>query len=172
MIMATSTVGLTSYETPSDVEIRATRVFNAPRALVFAAFTSPKHLPHWMLGPAGWEMTACEIDLRPGGAWHYAWRHADGSEMAMSGVYREVVPPERTVTTESWGEDWPETVNTLELSEEDGRTTITSTVRYPSRGARDAALRTGMREGMSLSFDRLAELLAGLPTEIAGEDGA
>ncbi len=104
-------------------------------------------------------MPICEIDLRPGGAWHFGWRKADGSEMEMRGEYREVTPPERLVSTESWGGDWPETINTLVLSEEDGRTTITQTVLYPSKEARDAALATGMKDGADSSFDRLAELV-------------
>jgi uncharacterized protein YndB with AHSA1/START domain len=149
----------TTFTTPSDREIVATRIFDAPRRLVFAAWTNPEHLPHWMLGPEGWAMPVCKIDLRPGGAWHFAWRKSDGTEMEMRGVYREVTPPERLVSTESWGGDWPETLNTLLLTEENGRTTMTNTVLYPSKAARDAALKTGMREGMTMSFDRLAEYL-------------
>lgn len=149
--------GVTTFSTPSDREIAMTRVFDAPRRLVWAAWTSPEHLPHWMLGPPGWTMPVCEVDLRPGGAWRYVWRQADGTEMAMSGVYREVTPYERLVSTESWGGDWPETINTLTLSEEGGKTTITSTVLYPSKEARDAATQTGMKEGVNASFDRLAE---------------
>jgi uncharacterized protein YndB with AHSA1/START domain len=151
--------GATSSSTPSDREIVMTRVFDAPRRLVFAAWTNPEHLPHWMLGPEGWTMPVCKIDLRPGGAWHFAWRHSDGTEMEMHGEYREIVPPERLVSTESWGGDWPETLNTVVLSEEDGKTTVTITVLYPSKEARDAALKTGMKEGMSLSFNRLAEYM-------------
>jgi uncharacterized protein YndB with AHSA1/START domain len=116
-------VGATTFTTRSDREIVMTRVFDAPRRLVFEAWTNPKHVPHWLLGPAGWTMPICEIDLRPGGEWHFGWRHADGAEMEMRGVYREIVPPERIVTTESWGGDWPDTVNTVSLSEDDGRTT-------------------------------------------------
>jgi uncharacterized protein YndB with AHSA1/START domain len=148
--------------TPTEREIAMTRVFDAPRRLVFEAWTNPKHVPHWMLGPEGWTMPVCEIDLRPGGAWHFVWRHSNGAEMAMHGVYREVAPPDRLVSTESWGGDWPETLNTLVLSEEDGRTTMTNTVLYPSKEARDAALKTGIKEGAAASFDRLQELLASL----------
>ncbi len=155
----TSKVGATAVTTPSDREIVMTRVFDAPRRLVFEAHTDPEHLPHWMLGPEGWTMPVCEIDLRPGGAWHFVWRRSDGTEMEMRGEYREITPPERLVSTESWGGDWPETLNTLILTEEDGKTTMTSTVLYPSKEARDAALETGMKEGASLSFDRLAEYL-------------
>ena len=158
----TSSAGATTFTTPSDREIAATRVFDAPRSLVYEAHTNPKHLPKWMLGPEGWTMPVCEIDLRPGGAWHFVWRKADGSEMAMRGTYKEVVPPEKVVTTESWGGDWPETINTLTLSEKDGKTTLTSTILYPSKEARDAALKTGMKQGMNVSFDRLAAYLQGM----------
>src|SRR5579863_1669225 len=145
--------------TPSDREIVVTRVFNAPRRLVFEAWTNPKYLPHWMLGPDGWSMPVCETDLRPGGSWHIVWRHSNGQEMEMRGQYREVKPPERVVSTESWGGDWPETVNTLLLSEEAGKTTATITILYASKEARDAAINTGMKAGMAMSYDRLERLL-------------
>ncbi len=161
--MATAnSVGATTFTTPSDRELVMTCVVDAPRRLVFEAWTKPEHLPHWMLGPEGWTMPVCEIDLRPGGAWRFVWRRSDGTEMEMRGVYREVTPPERLVSTESWGGDWPETVNTLVLSEEDGKTTITQTVLYPSKEARDAALKTGMKDGVSVSFDRLAAYLSSI----------
>src|ERR687885_209634 len=102
-------VGSTTFTMPSDAEIVATRVFDAPRRLVWEAHTSPEHVPHWMLGPEGWTMPVCEIDLRPGGAWHFVWRRADGTEeFEMRGEYREIVPPERLVYTERWGGEWPE----------------------------------------------------------------
>jgi uncharacterized protein YndB with AHSA1/START domain len=148
--------------TPTEREIVMTRVFDAPRNLVFDAWTKPEFVPRWMLGPSGWTMPVCEIDLRPGGAWHFVWRQSDGTEMEMRGVYREVRPPERLVSTESWGGDWPETLNTLVLSEKDGKTTATNTVLYPSKDARDAALKTGMAKGVAASYNRLAELLASL----------
>jgi uncharacterized protein YndB with AHSA1/START domain len=145
--------------TPSDREAVMTRVFDAPRHLVFEAWTNPKYVPRWMLGPEGWTMPVCEIDLRPGGAWHFVWRRADGTEMEMRGVYKEVTPPGRLVHTENWGANWPETVNTLVLTEKDGRTTLTMTILYPSKEARDTAIQTGMKDGASVSMDRLAELL-------------
>ncbi|MGA3189359.1 MAG: SRPBCC family protein [Bryobacteraceae bacterium] len=141
---------------PTEREILITRAFDAPRSLVFEAYTNPEHLPHWLLGPPGWTMTVCEIDLRPGGAWHWVWRHTDGQEMEMRGIYKEVAPPERIVSTESWGGDWPETTNTVTFTEEDGQTTISITILYPSQEARDAALKTGMKEGLSMSYDRLS----------------
>jgi uncharacterized protein YndB with AHSA1/START domain len=149
----------TTFTTPTDREIVMTRVFDAPRELVWEAWTSSEHLPRWMLGPEGWTMPVCEVDLRPGGTWRFVWRHADGHEMEMRGVYREVTPPERLVSTESWGGDWPETLNTLILSEQDGKTTITQRVLYPSKEAREAALGTGMKHGVALSFNRLDEHL-------------
>ena len=152
---AASKTSPTMFTTPSDLEIVITRVFDAPRRLVWDAWTSAEHLPKWMTGPPGWTMTVCEIDLRPGGAWHVVWRGTDGKEMRMRGTYREVVPPERAVSTESWGPEWPETVNTLSLSEKDGRTTLTHTALYPTKEARDAALSSGMKEGMAQSFERL-----------------
>jgi uncharacterized protein YndB with AHSA1/START domain len=153
-------IGATSYSTPTDRQIVVTRVFNAPRALVFDAWTNPKHLPNWMTGPDGWTMSICEIDLRPGGSWRYVWHKSDGSELSMAGSYREVVRAERVVTTESWGPEWPETVNSLDFTESNGQTTVTTTITYPSQKARDAALETGMKEGMDQGFDRLDALLA------------
>jgi uncharacterized protein YndB with AHSA1/START domain len=146
--------------TPSDREVVITRVVDAPRRLVFEAYTNPEHLPRWMIGPPGWTMPVCEIDLRPGGEWRFVWRRSDATEMEMRGVYHEIAPPERLVSSESWGGDWPETLNTLLLSEAGGKTTITQRVLYPSKAARDAALKTGMQDGASQSFDRLAEYLA------------
>jgi uncharacterized protein YndB with AHSA1/START domain len=161
--MATATkTGVTSYTTPTDNELVVTRVVDAPRRLVFDAWTNPKHIPQWLLGPEGWTMPVCEIDLRAGGKWRYVWRKSDGAEMAMAGAVREVAPPERLVTTESWGPDWPETVNTVVFTEEDGKTTITLTVRYPSKEARDAAMKTGMKEGMDMSFIRLDKVVRSL----------
>jgi len=107
-------------------------------------------------------MPVCELDLRPGGAWRYVWRKSDGAEMTMGGLVREVTPPERLVTTERWGPEWPETVNTLTLTESGGRTTITLTITYPSKAARDAALETGMKGGMDESFARLDRLVRSL----------
>src|SRR4026207_898864 len=110
----------TLFTTPSDREIVMTRVVDAPRRLVVAAHTDPAHVPHWMVGPDGWTMPVCEIDLRPGGAWHFVWRKSSGVEMEMTGVYKEVVPPERIVSTERWGPEWPETINTVQLTESRG----------------------------------------------------
>jgi uncharacterized protein YndB with AHSA1/START domain len=155
-----SDVRRTTFTTPSDREIVAVREVSAPRDVVWAMWTEPLHVRQWMLGPDGWSMPVCEIDLRPGGAWRWVWRKDGGEEMEMNGVYREVRPSERLVNTENWGGDWPETLNTLELSEQNGRTIMTSTVLYPSREARDAALATGMKDGWAQSYERLDEYLA------------
>jgi uncharacterized protein YndB with AHSA1/START domain len=141
--------------TPSDSEVVLTRVFDAPAALVFEAYTTPGHIQRWMLGPEGWTMPVCEVDLRDGGSYRFVWRRASGTEMEIRGGYRQVVPPSRLVTTEAWGGDWPETVNTLTFVETNGRTTLTNTMRFPSKAARDAAMRTGMESGSRTCFDRL-----------------
>ncbi|HEX2452920.1 MAG TPA: SRPBCC family protein [Vicinamibacterales bacterium] len=161
--MATANqAGVTTLTTPSDREVRITRVVEAPRRLIFDAWTNPKHLPHWMLGRKGWTLPVCEIDLRPGGAQRFVWRRENGTEMEIRGVIREVSPPERFVATESWGADWPETVNTLVLTEDQGRTTVSLTILYPSKEARDAAMKTGMKDGISESFDLLDEYVRSL----------
>jgi uncharacterized protein YndB with AHSA1/START domain len=154
--------GETTFTTPSEREVVAARIFEAPRELVWKAYTEPEHLRQWLLGPDGWTMSVCEVDLRPGGAYRYVWRQEDGTELTISGVHKEVEPPERLVATESWGGDWPEALNTLVFEEEDGRTTLTVTVLYPSQEARDAALATGMTDGWSQGYDRLDEHLRSL----------
>ena len=118
---------------PTDREFVATRVVDAPRRVVYNAWTNPKHVQQWMLGPEGWTMPVCEMDLRVGGTWRYVWRKSDGTEMPMSGTYREIAPPDRLVSTESWGPDWPETLNTMVLTEVAGQTTITLTISYPTK---------------------------------------
>ncbi|HEY3630399.1 MAG TPA: SRPBCC family protein [Jatrophihabitantaceae bacterium] len=155
--MTTST---TILRTLSDEEISISRDFAAPRELVFDAHTKPEHVSQWLLGPEGWSMPVCEIDLRPGGAWHYVWQHVDGERMEMHGEYREVVRPERIVNTERWGDEWPETLHTVTFTEQGDTTTVTQVVRYPSKDDRDAALATGMMTGVERSFDLLDQLLA------------
>jgi uncharacterized protein YndB with AHSA1/START domain len=143
-----------------------TRVFNAPRDLVFDALTKPELVKRWLLGPPGWSMPVCEIDLRVGGSYRYVWRHVrDGTEMGMGGVYREIVAPERLVSTERFDEAWypGEGLGTLVLVERGGRTTLTHTMLYESREARDAAMKSGMEKGVAASYDRLDDLLASTP---------
>lgn len=154
--------GVTSYATPIDTQVVITRVVEAPRRLVFDVFTRAEHLPNWMTGPEGWTLPVCEVDLRPGGSWHYVFRKSDGTEMDMRGSYREVKPPERVVSTERWGPEWPETVNTLEFTEKGGLTKVTMTITYPSKEARDAALQTGMKDGIETSYARMDRYVATL----------
>jgi uncharacterized protein YndB with AHSA1/START domain len=158
--------------TPADREVVLTREFDAPRRLVWQAFARPELIKRWLFGPPGWEMTACEEELRPGGAFRWAWRGPDGAAMAMHGVYREVVAPERIVRTETFdfGCDAQsgEQVATLALAERGGKTTLTLTVLYPSKEARDAAVASGMEHGVAAGYDRLEEMLtAGLVQEPA-----
>ncbi len=162
MTRMTRNSGTLSITTPTDREVVVTRAFDAPRRLVWDAWTSPEHLPRWMLGPPGWTMPICELDLRRGGKWRFVWRRPGRADMALHGEYRDVSPPERLVFTENWGDDWPEMINTLTLVEKGGRTTATITILFPSREARDAALKTGMNDGMARSFDLLDEHLASL----------
>jgi uncharacterized protein YndB with AHSA1/START domain len=148
--------------TPSDCEIAMTRVFSAPRRLVFAALTNPALVKQWLLGPPGWTMPVCEIDLRVGGAYRFQWRGPDGTEMGTRGVFRELVPPERFVATENFDDPWypGESLVTYVLVEQGGITTLTLTVRYESKEARDGVLKTPMEHGVAMSYDRMEELLA------------
>lgn len=158
---ATHKIGQTTFATPSDREIVISRTFDAPRRLVFEAITNPEHIPHWF-GLRSWTLPVCQVDLRPGGAWRYILESPDGTRMGMSGVYEEITPPERLVTTESF-DDFPgESHNTVVLTEEAGKTTLTVTVVYPSKEVRDAVIASGMRDGAAETYDRLAEHLATL----------
>lgn len=144
-------------------EIVMTRAFNAPRNLVWDAHTKPELVRRWLLGPPGWSMPVCEIDLRVGGAYRYVWRRDDsGTEMGMGGFFREIVRPERIVATERFDESWypGEALDTTVLVEDAGKTTVTLSVLYESREARDAVLKSPMESGVSAGYDRLAELLA------------
>jgi uncharacterized protein YndB with AHSA1/START domain len=152
--------------TPSDDEIRLTRLFDAPRALVFDAMTKPEHVKAWWgrLGE-GYSVPVCEIDLRPGGAWRFVNRHPKG-EAVFYGEYVEVVRPDRLVFTEIFA-DFPDSpsVVTAVFTEEDGKTRLTATVRYPSKDVRDMVMATGMARGAGISYDRLEELVATLRGE-------
>lgn len=155
--------GVTRYETPSDTEFASIRTVAAPLALAWAMWTEPRHLQRWLLGPEGWTMPLCEMDLRPGGAWRWGWRKGDGETMEMTGEFLEVEPPHRLVTTERWGGDWAETVNTFTFEETaPGHTTMTVLMRWPTKADRDRALGTGMADGTDTSYDRLDAYLASL----------
>jgi uncharacterized protein YndB with AHSA1/START domain len=145
-----------------DREVALTRVFDAPRRLVFDAHTKPELVRRWLLGPPGWTMPTCEVDLRVGGRIRYVWRGPNGETMGMSGTFREVVPPDRLVHTELFDEDWQGggVETTTVFVETAGKTTVEMTMRFASAEAREAALATGMARGMGQSYDRLAEMLA------------
>jgi uncharacterized protein YndB with AHSA1/START domain len=150
--------------TPGDREIVMVRDFSAPRALVFDAWTKPHLLARWY-GAHGWTLAVCELDPRPGGAWRYVSRGPDGAEMTQRGTFREFVPPQRLVSTQTLDSpaESAAALVTTTFAETAGGTTVTLTVRYPSRAARDAALRTPMKRGLSEGYARLAALLAALP---------
>ena len=147
--------------TPTDRELVMTREFNASRAMVFDALTKPDVLQRWLLGPPGWTMPVCEIDLRVGGKYRYVWENADGRKMGMGGTFQEIVRPSRVVATEAYEHYWTggETLVTTELVETRGTTTLRMTVRYASQEARDAAIKMGATKGVEASYDRLEQLL-------------
>jgi uncharacterized protein YndB with AHSA1/START domain len=147
---------------PLDREIVLTRAFDAPRRLVFEAWTKPEHMKHWY-GCRKVTLRVCEIDLRTGGAYRYVMRAPDGVDHTMQGVYREIVPPERLVYTEGYvtqGFASNEALVTVTFTERDGKTTFTSTSVYPSLEDRDGHLNSGMETGAAETLDRLAEHLA------------
>lgn len=146
-----------------DREIVIVRAFNAPRQLVFDAFTKAELVRRWLFGPEGWSFAVCEIDLRVGGAYRYVWRkESTGEVMGMGGVFREITPPGRLVSTERFDDPWypGEGVGTIELVEQRGKTVMTQTVKYESRAARDAVLQSPMESGLAAGYDRLETLLA------------
>lgn len=153
--------GNLNVTTPGEREIAITRVFDAPRRLVFDALTKPELLKRWLFGPSGWELAVCEIDLKIGGRYRYVWRKPGVPDMGAGGVYREVLPPERLVATEKFDQAWypGEALVTQELAERAGKTTLVMTLQYESREARDGVLKSPMDEGVGASFDRLARLL-------------
>jgi len=150
---------------PNDRDVVVVRAFNAPRAVVFDAWTKPALVQRWMLGPPGWTMPVCEMDVRPGGKFNWRWRsEKDGAEFGFSGEFREVVRPSRIVHVERFnpgdvGGEMGEALVTSELAEKGGVTTMTMTIRYASKEVRDAALKTGMTDGMEMSYQKLDELL-------------
>jgi uncharacterized protein YndB with AHSA1/START domain len=159
-------------------EFVITRVFHAPRALVFKAWTDPKHMAQWW-GPHGFTNPVCEMDVRPGGAWRIVMRGPDGSEHPAKGVYREVVAPERLVLTidhSELSEEWHDAVNpsrdkgkgkpgvegitTITFEEHDGKTTLTIRTRFESAAIRNGLVKLGMAEGWKQSLERLEAVVA------------
>lgn len=161
--------GHLTVTTPSDREIAMTRVFDAPRELVFDAYTRPDLLQLW-LGPPGWSLAVCEVDLRVGGTYRFVWRGSDGTEMGLRGVYREIAPPERLVSTETFDDPWypGEAVSALVLAEREGGTTLRNTILYESKEIRDGVFRSSMAHGVAAVYDRLAELAGSILARGAG----
>jgi uncharacterized protein YndB with AHSA1/START domain len=160
----TTQVGLTTFTRPNDTQLRATRVIDASRDLVWAAHTDCEHVPKWLLGPEGWNMPGCIMDLRPGGKWSYSFNGPDDDGFTLRGEYKEIEAPTRIVQTETM-EGAPmavETVNTLVLSEVDGGTLLTTTVDYPSTELREQIIATGMMDGWAESYERLQKYLDSL----------
>ncbi len=162
MTSAASRIAGLQVSTPSDRDIAMTRVFEAPRRLVFDAYTKPELLKRWLGVGGGWSLAVCEIDLKVGGTYRYVWRNTNGAELGMGGTYREVVTPERLVTTERFDQPWyeGECIGTVTFVERAGKTTMTMNLRYDSKAIRDAVLQSPMKEGIARGFDALAGLLA------------
>ena len=164
--MATMTTSHSAKLTfPSDTQILITREFAAPKHLVYRAVTEPELVKRWWNAKRG-EVTTCEIDLREGGKWRYVMQTPDGFEVAFHGEYREIIPNERVVTTEAF-EGAPEpddnaTVNTMTLTEQDGRTTLSVLVDCPSPQVRDAIVESGMEAGLQDAYDLLEEVAISL----------
>jgi uncharacterized protein YndB with AHSA1/START domain len=149
-------------EARGEREIVITRAFDAPRRLVFDAFSKPELVRQWLLGPPGWSMPVCEIEFRVGGRYRYVWRRDNGDEMGVGGVYKEIVAPERIVATERFDQSWypGEGLGTILLVEQGARTLMTQTLTYESREARDGVLKSPMESGVAISYDRLETLVA------------
>jgi uncharacterized protein YndB with AHSA1/START domain len=158
-------VGKLQVSSPSDRELAMTRVFDAPRSMVFDAWTKPELLKRWLGVFGGWTFAVCEVDLRVGGKYRFVWRGKDGNEMGMGGVYSEIVRPERIVCTEKFDDPWYEgdAIDTTTFVERAGKTTMTTTVLYASKEIRDAVLKSPMESGVAKSYDKLAEVLAAIP---------
>ena len=156
---------------PSDREVQVTRSFKAPRRLVYRAYTEPALVQRWLLGPPGWAMPVCEMDVRVGGRYRWRWRNdADGSEFGFAGTFREVQPPSRLVHTEAYdpgtvGDAHPqsEAIVSVTFAEAGGTTTVTTLIDFGSKEARDAAVGTGMTDGMEQSYQLLDRMLAQEP---------
>ena len=151
--------GTFKISTPSDTEITLTRLFDAPRHLVFEAMSKPEHIKRWWgnLGD-GYSVPLCEVDLRVGGKWRFINRHPQG-DAEFYGLYREINAPERIVFTEVYA-PFPdaESIVTAVLTVEGGKTRLIATSKYPSKEVRDLVLGTGMERGAALSYDRLDEV--------------
>jgi uncharacterized protein YndB with AHSA1/START domain len=161
------TIEKAQVTTPSDREVQVTRSFKAPRALVYRAYTEPQLVQRWLLGPPGWSMPVCEMDVRVGGRYRWRWKNNDdGSEFGFTGTFREVQPASRLVHTEAYdpgtvGGEFPgnDAMVTVAFAEDGGVTTVTTLIDFGSKEARDAAVATGMTDGMEQSYQMLDRLL-------------
>jgi uncharacterized protein YndB with AHSA1/START domain len=162
-------LGTLTVTTPTERQIVLTRVFDAPRRMVFDAFTRPELLRRWF-GARGWNLVVCEVDLRVGGGWRFVSLGPDGAHMGQGGVYREIVPPDRLVYAEVFDhQSYPgESLIAHDFAEQAGRTALTSTLLYATREGRDTVLRYPMASGVAESYDRLAELLRSHRTQTKG----
>jgi len=152
--------------TPTERSIEVERDFNAPRHLVFDAFTKPELVRKWLLGPDGWTMPVCEIDLKVGGHYRYVWhKEKTGQQMGIGGVFREIDRPKKLVATEKFDDAWypGEAVNDTVFEQKGDVTKVRLVVLYESKEARDTAARSGMERGMAAGYDRLEGLLSSLP---------
>ena len=157
--------GTAKVTLPADDQILVTREFDAPRHLVFKAWTTPELVARWWPANHG-DPTVTEIDLRVGGRWRYVFVTPDGTEVGFHGEYREVVPDERIVYTEMYegapDDDATPTVNTLTLTEQDGRTTLQLLTEAPTTAVRDAILESGMESGLQAGLDILEQIAVSL----------
>jgi uncharacterized protein YndB with AHSA1/START domain len=147
--------------TPTNQEIAITRVFHAPRELVFDCYTKPELLRRWMFGPNGWEFEVCEVDLRVGGKYRYIWTGPKNARLGIGGTFKTILPPEKIINTQLFDEDWTggEAIVTLRLTEQHEQTTAVTSILHSSKEARDLALQSGMEHGMEMGFERLETLL-------------
>ena len=152
---------------PSDREVKVVRSFRAPRALVYRAYTEPPLLKRWLGGYPGWVMPVCEMDVRVGGRYRWEWKSDDGGQQfGFSGTFREVEPASKIVHSEKYesgtvGGSYPgpEAIVTVSFIEDGGVTTVTTLIDYGSKEARDGAMKSGMTDGMEVSYQRLDTLL-------------
>src|SRR5687767_13613672 len=170
--MMAATIDKAQVTLPSEREVKVVRSFKAPRALVYRAYTEPELVRRWMLGPPGWSMPVCEMDVRVGGTYRWRWRSDDNAnEFGFSGTFREVQPPSRLVHTEAYdpgtlggGSPGNDAIVTVTLTEESGVTTVTTLIDFGSKETRDAAVATGMTDGMEQSYQLLDRLLEEQPS--------
>jgi uncharacterized protein YndB with AHSA1/START domain len=162
-----------------DRRIVMSRVFDAPREVVFESYLRPEIVPHWMGVVDGWEMAVCVIEPKVGGTWRFVWTGPKGERMGWRGVCRELVRPERLSSVNSFDEPWFKggEVGTVTFDELGSRTLLTATLEYDSRAVRDEVLESPMAQGMAASYDKLDEILQApaeqwMDAEVAPSSGA